>query len=582
MTSKLDQMRRYLSFHKLFLLKIAYVCLAFFITSCFVIENQLTELKFRAQKNLSHVEDRIDYEISNTNHIIYSLASTLLHDFQLKDYNRIQEIIDIFDPQLKHPEFPPFSGYKVLGVNNEVVAISIKSLRPSLKNTIENDPSYLSYIDNVKKEPFKLHIAPIRFSKERPTIEIIPMGMSIVNDEKQYVGIILVGLLTDNLTKKLKKQFPFLKNIKLHNLSDKKNFNNNTIDSIFTFGKLMEHLIKNEPIIVFHSLVDYPFFIEVEIDSIRIDKTIVKATLFCLGYFLLFLIFAYYLWYANCKLYSQSLKTIKSKFDELPNIQNNMNKIFNVDLDSKITPKDLANIISNIIDTYHDCYLEHESNKVEQPANEIKNKILQLILTEKHYYPASRKCHSHFISDLYINQLKIFINENHKTYYLSEFLKEVVSYCSEYYHELNIFLAPVENDKEFSFQHVTLCETIFNIFALILRVGQFDTDKEQVILSGFFNNSNANFPTITIESSITDSDIRSLGWDSGVPYIYSSLFTIYMLAKENNLSFYIEQVEQKIYFIIEPISEERFKSAENCVLKYIKNNGLTADKIPLS
>lgn len=554
------------------LLKIVFICISFFIISFLAIKNKLSELEHQVQNNLGIIEIYIDSQISNANHVIYSLTATLIHDFQLKDKKRIQEILDIFDPQLKYAQFPPFAGYKVLGPDNEIIALTFPSMRPFIKYKTANDPAYLDYIKNIKKEPFKLYVAPIRPSRERG-VEMIPMGMSMINNEKQYIGSFVTGLLTDKLNEKLNKLSSSLVDIQLHNWEDKDKFQNYIEKPKLNLTYLLSRTIKNKPITIIHTLSNFPFLIvKAILNPNQLNQALNKTILFGLGYFLIFSFFVYLLWSTDYRLYNKLLKRIKNKLDELPGIESKIDKIANIKFNKGLTSEDLANIISGIIETYYNLYQSYEKSKAQRPMNEIEGKVLQLLLTEIHYYPAYRSHNKHHISELYINQLKNFINEQPKTSYLSEFLKEITEYCSEYYYELNICLLPIKNDKTFSFKHVALCETIFNIFILILRIGQFNTDTEQVIVKGFFNDSNNNFPTITIEASIVDSaSIHSVGWSSGVSYIYSSLFTIYLLAKENNLIFYVEQIEQKILFKIEPISEDRFEAAENCILKYIRS-----------
>lgn len=565
------RIKNYFIIHQKNILRIFFVCLSFFIISYFVIQNKLNELKNETRSNFVVIEKYIDSEITNAEHIIYSLASTLLHDFKLHDISRIQEIIDIFDPQLKHPQFPPFAGYKILGSKNEVVALSIKSIRRNSEYKVETDPNYISYIEEIKKEPFRLYVAPIRLTKEIPYVEIIPMGMAMVSNDNKYIGTIITGFLTDKFTMNLNNLSSFLHRINISNLDSKRIYNN--ANSSLSFYNLMLHIINDKPVTVYHHLTKYPFVIKAQIYVDYLNKTLSKVILFCLGYFSLFLLFIYLFSNADNKLYRRSLKTIRNKLDDFPGKEEYLNKIQDLETNKKLTSEDFANIISNIIDTYHNLNVKFEKIESHHTSNEIENRILQLILTERHYYP-NRGCTKHHsnTSELLLNQIKNFINEDNKTLYLSKFLEEIINYCSEYFYELNIVLDLTKNDKEFSFKHVALSEAIFNIFVFIIRIGLFNIDNEKIRIRGFFSDSNKKFPTITVEASIIDTNsIQALGWSSGVSYIYSGLYTIYSLAKENNLFLHIEQIENKIFFILEPISEERYKSAENCILKYIKN-----------
>ena len=138
-----------------------------------------------------------------------------------------------------------------------------------------------------------------------------------------------------------------------------------------------------------------------------------------------------------------------------------------------------------------------------------------------------------------------------------KFLEEIISYCSEYYSELRIKLIIEDASyRQFSIKHAAITEAIFTIFTSIIRIGEFD---EEVILKGYFSNNTS--PTISIEASLQDSLLRPLGWKLGPNYIHSGLLSIYLLAKENNFFFHIEQKDNKIIFLLEPIDNERLKSA---------------------
>lgn len=64
---------------------------------------------------------------------------------------------------------------------------------------------------------------------------------------------------------------------------------------------------------------------------------------------------------------------------------------------------------------------------------------------------------------------------------------------------------------------------------------------------------------ITIEVDICGDGLAALGWSSGPPYVYNSLLSIYMLARENELFFNIARDNNKMLFILEPmfLNEEK-------------------------
>lgn len=57
-----------------------------------------------------------------------------------------------------------------------------------------------------------------------------------------------------------------------------------------------------------------------------------------------------------------------------------------------------------------------------------------------------------------------------------------------------------------------------------------------------------------------DGSSQALGWEHGPSCVYSCLFPIYLLAKENNYFFYITQSNNVIIFILQPFDSEVSKS----------------------
>lgn len=69
-------------------------------------------------------------------------------------------------------------------------------------------------------------------------------------------------------------------------------------------------------------------------------------------------------------------------------------------------------------------------------------------------------------------------------------------------------------------------------------------------------------PIITIEVN-GSSTLRSLGWLSGPSFVYTGFLSIYLLARENNLLFKVEQKDLSIIFILEPIEDESYETNSN-------------------
>ena len=154
-----------------------------------------------------------------------------------------------------------------------------------------------------------------------------------------------------------------------------------------------------------------------------------------------------------------------------------------------------------------------------------------------------------------MNKLISIIDEEPSSFSLEIFLKQVTDYCQEFYHELNIEVIVVKKDqKNFTFKHAALTETIFHIFTFITR-GNFDTDNNTFTLKAHFLNKNS-FPSIIIEAPLSEGSLTGVSWESGPSYVYTSLLSIYLLAKENKLFFNIAKKDNKIIFTLDPIDKK--------------------------
>jgi len=273
--------------------------------------------------------------------------------------------------------------------------------------------------------------------------------------------------------------------------------------------------------------------------------------LYFISYFSVFILFSYGLLLINNTIYKnpferiyQNILGVLVKID--PNINNN--DYFQA---LQITDR-LKWALESIIDY---CNITI-ANTGKQSEAELHNKILHVILTE-HHYTSSNKMLGENIDNLYLEQLRRLVNEDTRTMEVSEFFREVVAYCCEYYNELDLKISiSKRSNKVFMFKHAALIEVIFHIFGLIARIGKFDIENREVILKATFAYKKQ-FPTISIETNLLESSLKSLGWEAGPSYVYSGLLSIYLLAKENNLFFHIKQKNQKVIFVLDSIESEQ-------------------------
>ncbi len=191
-----------------------------------------------------------------------------------------------------------------------------------------------------------------------------------------------------------------------------------------------------------------------------------------------------------------------------------------------------------------------QTSRIDYQEQEIQKKLLNLVLVEQHFLFSNSSTITPE-EKLYRNKLLSLINEEYISLSLSKFLQQVTDYCCEFYHDLQVkIITSKEDQKDFYFKHAALTEAIFHIFSFINR-GKFDIDDNSLILKGEFKTEN-NLPTITIEAFIPKDSPIALGWTSGPSYVYNSLLSIHLLARENQLFFNITQKDEKMIFILEP------------------------------
>ncbi len=535
----------------------------FTIISSYIIQNTLDDIDERSRNKFKVIEKLILLKTREVNQVIYGMATLLARESIEKNNQYITKTVSSFDNNPDRYKALPFSGFKVLDVDDIIIKHTLipTHLFKPVKNEID-----LALLKLSKETPFEAVFGPIRtsiWSKER----IIPFCMAISNPKKVHTGTICSGLLVSEFNNQLNDTLLSAHTAKIK-LLDQDSFDNESdnykADNVLTISNILKHYFQGKNFTIRELLPSYPIAVELELSYVELSKRIGLCVLNSIGFFILFSGCAYYLILINRRLYQAPFYEIQKRIFELPNnFTEVMTKVKKNEMleSGDLCMHHLSQAINDMIDYCYLSYLDAEKNALQQPAITLRNSILHLVLTERHY------CSSHKAANvnsgaLYINQLKKLIKEQYSSVDLFEFLTEVSEYCSRYYHGIDIKVEVHKKDhKNFTFYHSALTETIFHIFAAITRIAKFDEDVEFVLSACFVRKSS--FPTISIEATISVSSLMSSGWELGPSYVYSSLLSIYLLAKENNLFFHIEQKNQKVIFILEPVNNERLQHANS-------------------
>ena len=267
------------------------------------------------------------------------------------------------------------------------------------------------------------------------------------------------------------------------------------------------------------------------------------------------------------KFFQEPFISMQDKINHLPD---NITQQFSLNIKTPDEMQCIACIVNNMVDHYKSTHINIKERDLQISAEEVQTNILHLMLTERHYY--QHHAESDFKvnnGSLYLAQLKKLVNEKKQLYNIVNFLNAVSEYCSEYYSELQIrAIIQKQDNKDFYFKKTSLSEAIFNIFSLISRIGQFNTETSEFTISASFESNNI-FPTITITAPIIYSSLQSPGWILGPSYIHSGLLSVYLLAKENDLLFHITQEKENIIFILTPMENEGILKNHNNYLNLI-------------
>ncbi len=528
------------------LVTVIFFCLSFFLYLS--IQNKIKHLKENINNKFDSIASTLESEITDAKHVIYGLAAFISQESVTLNNERIRKLINNFDPRSGHDRSIPFSGIILLDKNNIPVANTvIAEFQTQLQ--INGHPTCL---DNASKKFFELQINSIRqgvYIKE----SIIPMSMAISNSNKQYIGTICTGLIVRELNEKLSLRYipvQYFDRIKLQNnqiIDSNIQYNFNEVETQLTIQSIFMHYFQERNILIHKAVENTPFVIEMSLKPAYLGRCFNSVVLFFIGYLLVFIISFYSLWRITNNHFQIPLYFIHKKLKILNNYVQEM-PAPSVD---KLCMKQFAQDFDELLNHYS---LLKEDN-LKQPKQEIKKKILNLVLTEQHFATLNR---SNLTSEekLYLNKLTTLIDEEYTNLCLYDFLKQISEYCCEFYYELKIKIIVQKKDrKNFIFKHAALTETIFHIFTFISR-GNFDTESNECIIRGSFNGKNS-FPSISIEASSTYSDTATaLGWAAGPSYVYTSLLSIYLLSKENQLFFNIIKKDDKLIFILEPMDKK--------------------------
>ncbi|MBL4653793.1 MAG: hypothetical protein JKY53_13165 [Flavobacteriales bacterium] len=501
------------------------------------------------------VEKSIESLFNNTSQIIYSLSLLLSKELIQEDNYKIFEIVNSFDTKFSKYRHLPFTTFKVFDTFGNTVSSSAFLGDNCVDKNINLDSVI---VKGLKQQPFDTQIGVIGCADSLKT-NFIPFCASINSGDTQK-GSICSGLKIKELNIILNhvlsaEHSGTISIVSKHALDHLQNIND-----VFNLNNIINYYLKNQPIYNHIILDSYPdIIIEHKANFHYLIYDLILNNMYLMIYFIFSFILSFLIYYTENHSNTKILSGIFQKIKNIPinGEQTSSNEV-------KVpTEREILQAIEIVVDYSLDMYKNKENELEETSATTIRNNILHLMLTERHY---SRKIVSKTsLSTLYLGQIQKLITSGYETENLCNFLQHTLEYCCEYFHELNIQIeVSTKDSKDFTFRSAALIESLFNIFSLIIRSSNFNIDENAIILKGFFD-YNSCFPTISIETSIQTSSIKSLGWESGPVYIYSGFLSIHLLAKENNLilNIYEDKKREKIIFSLEPLQGKETPNNNN-------------------
>jgi len=521
---------------------VALMAVSYGVVRC-ILNNFIERAHVRAQV----IENAINSSIADANQVMYGLVMMLTQEAITEENNDVSILLKNFDSNLSRYKSIPFSCFRLLSPDGTVVALTSvdKSVFTTQANT--NDSELVS---RAKENPFELQVGPIRISK-RIKEKILPMCLAFNDVKGDYAGTLCSGLLVDKVEDKLNLDYSSENVVKitLLNKNDQRRPEHYSADNAFTISNLsalFEHVNMNEHMVLYKPLSRHPVLIEVEAKLDRIVKEIVIMMLLCFSYFLLFFVSFYGLSCLYKRIYRAPLCLLHRRIYAMAGTM--------VDLKIDVLRTEgLLKVLDDIAERLNLSLVKsiHDANAYTSMG--LHNDVMDLILTEHHYDIPSKGAKTIF-SNLYLTQLKKLVHEERRNINLADLLNEI----KKQIHDLTIDIVVQQNDrKDFNAYYTALAEAILHIFALISQTVGHHVDKNSVVLKGVFTGKSL-LPSIAIEISLSAAFGKNSSMETALHLgDCSGLLGIYLLAKENNLFFYVEQKGKKIIFSLEPISDER-------------------------
>lgn len=516
----------------------------------YIIQDATKEIKYDLNARLFYIESDLDRKFLDTKNIFFNLSNSLSKKFIYDNKKVVDELFSYFDNRNGYKSSIPFSPVNFINENMEYVHGKISQNNYSKRIPKTKVPKYFN---EIKQKPFELYIGRIIHGSFIKKL-VIPLGVAIIGDEKQFIGIVWSGILVEKLNKQLTINYAHseyfggikLRNNKDHDIENSYTFNN--VEKTISFNSVFESISQHNSVFIHKELENYPFVIELEIKPEYFSSALNLNILFWEVYFIIFIILFYCLYLLIKHRYKNPFLSVYQKLHYMNQSSKGLLKINYIDSMDKFNPINFAKDIDDLIEKYHLL----QASTVAPSEIAIKQKILDLALTEKHFLSSKNTISE---DKLYLNKLIKIIDEEFSTASLEEFLTQVSNYCCEFYHEANFKVIVSKKDqKNFSFKSSALNETIFNIITFIIR-GNFNICDYPILIKGSFNKED-NFPLIEVEVTISNDTSTTLGWNLGPSYVYSGLLSIYLLAKENNLFFDIKRKDNKLLFILEPLNQK--------------------------
>jgi hypothetical protein len=553
---------RYYNFKTKFFVLIGVISVLWLIIAYFVMVRTLTSKEKEYQDYIKSVEHSCNEALSDAQYIINSLANLLSKEPFIISNNYINNLIHSFNPA--DHMYREISGIMLdlILIDNYGSIIANSSL-PDLSSANVFKKNFSLCLSESNFEFFKLNISPIRKAEYnyKTTQNIIPINMSFANFNKERMGIICSGLEVQKFSDHLYKVHGGQKgvtNIKVVNQANINKYNN--MKELFYFKNMINALVDSKNITVYVGLSEYPFMLEVEINPKYFRSVFSNEIIFYFSYLIVFFIFAYhficisknstkepmYIAYKKLHILTKALGKIPLGILQEPDIE---------DL-QEFSPRKFCKDVDHLMNhVYMLKFNEHK--RYPKISADIKKKLLAVILKEE-FLPFDRICiNDEENTNFYLYKLESLISEQGSNLLLLDSLSKSADYCSKFFPELGEIKVEVTSleHKSFFLKQDILFETIFHIFSFIVR-GKLDSSNTSFVLKADFID-NASLPNIIVEAHSYVGMPIAFNWMSGPIHIYTGLLPVYILAKRNQYFFNINQIEEKVFFSLEPINEEK-------------------------